>query len=287
MVGPIGRIVKLVGSGVGLARESYINHKLAKQEGESSRDGAAGSSAEGQQSTQAQPWVNTGSQDWPPEKGAASREVPSEHAPEKGGLPSEYPIEGPPQYVETTEEHAEQLIAAGKAEPVDDDSADDDEAEWRLDEAADEIDPPSYEESEGGAPVETPLEGPRSGSGAQLEETQSESAQKAKKLVDAVLQIAPPANTRRGQLAMPVVLPQRRPRAKGRGFVRAYAPMLNDCAIDQRTFITFLKSYHEASKVGYSLLLNMQPCTQLTLYRLPNGLQSFSSPQELQDSLPP
>jgi len=32
--------------------------------------------------------------------------------------------------------------------------------------------------------------------------------------------------------------------------VRAYAPILNDSAIDQKTFLTFLKSYHEASKAS-------------------------------------
>ena len=43
-----------------------------------------------------------------------------------------------------------------------------------------------------------------------------------------------------GQLALPVVLPQRRPRDRSRGFIRAYAPMLQDVSIDQTTWLDFL-----------------------------------------------
>jgi hypothetical protein len=235
MVGPIGRIVKLVGSGVGLAREHHYNKKLAKAE--SSRQGAAGNSTGAESSTQAQSWGDDSKQ-YPPEKGELSREIPPVD-----------PDDTPPQYVEVSEEHAEKLIAAGKAEPVDLEESsddDDDEDDWRLDEAADEIDPPTYDESEAGQAVSAHGDA----RGAPLEETQSESVQKTTKLVNAVLDVAPPASSRRGPLSLPVVLPQRRPRAKGRGFVRAYAPMLNECAVDQKTFLTFLKSYHEASKVS-------------------------------------
>jgi len=52
------------------------------------------------------------------------------------------------------------------------------------------------------------------------------------------------------RLPYPVIIPQRRPRNKGRGFIRAYAPALNDCGIDQDTFLSFLKSFHSASKAS-------------------------------------
>ena len=42
-----------------------------------------------------------------------------------------------------------------------------------------------------------------------------------------------PADYKIGQLRFPVILPQRRPYAKKRGFVHAYAPMLMDCGIDE------------------------------------------------------
>ena len=64
----------------------------------------------------------------------------------------------------------------------------------------------------------------------------------------------PPAYTAErpgiGQLPFPVIVPQRRPQNKSRGFVRAYAPVLSDCGIDQKTFIDFLESFDKASKVG-------------------------------------
>lgn len=42
------------------------------------------------------------------------------------------------------------------------------------------------------------------------------------------------------QLPAPVLLPQRRPKNRDRGFLRAYAPDLAPCGIDQETFIDFL-----------------------------------------------
>jgi hypothetical protein len=41
-------------------------------------------------------------------------------------------------------------------------------------------------------------------------------------------------------LPLPVILPQRRPEARARGFIRAYAPLLEDCGIDQETFLEFI-----------------------------------------------
>lgn len=53
------------------------------------------------------------------------------------------------------------------------------------------------------------------------------------------------------QLPCPVVIPQRRPKHKDRGFVRAYAPVLDDCGIDQTTFMDFLKGFEKAIRVSY------------------------------------
>lgn len=47
-----------------------------------------------------------------------------------------------------------------------------------------------------------------------------------------------------------VVIPQRRPQAKTRGFVRAYAPVLGSCGIDQQTFLTFLEGFDKAIRVS-------------------------------------
>ena len=57
------------------------------------------------------------------------------------------------------------------------------------------------------------------------------------------------------KLQCPVVIPQRRPGSKTRGFIRAYAPVLLDYGIDQETFLTFLKAFHKASIVRHTFLI--------------------------------
>lgn len=49
------------------------------------------------------------------------------------------------------------------------------------------------------------------------------------------------------RLPMPVILPQRRPGARARGFIHAYAPLLQDVGIDQTTFIDFIKELNMAT----------------------------------------
>lgn len=52
------------------------------------------------------------------------------------------------------------------------------------------------------------------------------------------------------RLSHPVIIPQRRPRDRSRGFARAYAPALADHGIDQETFLRFIKDFYLASKVS-------------------------------------
>lgn len=54
-----------------------------------------------------------------------------------------------------------------------------------------------------------------------------------------------PAPARR--LELPVVLTQRRPKARARGFVRAYAPILEDVGIDEPTFLDFVDQLNKAT----------------------------------------
>ena len=51
-------------------------------------------------------------------------------------------------------------------------------------------------------------------------------------------------------LPHPIVLPQRRPGTKSRGFIRAYAPSLSATGISSATFLTFLKELHKASQAS-------------------------------------
>lgn len=47
----------------------------------------------------------------------------------------------------------------------------------------------------------------------------------------------------------PVIIPRRRPQAKARGFVTAYAPVLADSRIDEAGFLEFLDGFGEVIKV--------------------------------------
>ena len=51
------------------------------------------------------------------------------------------------------------------------------------------------------------------------------------------------------RLTCPVIIPQRRPGSKSRGFMRAYAPVLADYDINEETFLDFLKTFHKRSMV--------------------------------------
>ena len=59
-----------------------------------------------------------------------------------------------------------------------------------------------------------------------------------------------PSITVRGRLPCPVVIPQRRPKNKEGGFIRAYAPVLLECGIDEATFMNFIDSLNQAVKVS-------------------------------------
>ncbi|KKK26899.1 hypothetical protein ARAM_001233 [Aspergillus rambellii] len=72
------------------------------------------------------------------------------------------------------------------------------------------------------------------------------------------------------RLPWPVILPQRRPKSRKRGFVRAYAPVLEDFGIDQAMFLDFLETSNRACLASpwiYALNLATIP----TMF-LPSGL---------------
>lgn len=213
----MGKIVKLIGSGVGLAAEAIAARKQLQRSPSSQGNGQLSST------------------------------------------PRNKPIEGPPGYnqavFELSDEKANALIASGQAVPVDDhrdrsiadgqaedddDSSDeDDERDWALDEAAGEDEPPVA---------------PRSG-----QEPKKKYALDATATIESlgaiVLSKFPPPPRSTPQLRCPVIIPQRRPGASGRGFIRAYAPDLAEFGIPQEGFLSFLKVQQEASKA--SPLLNV------------------------------
>ncbi|RWA09924.1 hypothetical protein EKO27_g5185 [Xylaria grammica] len=56
----------------------------------------------------------------------------------------------------------------------------------------------------------------------------------------------PAATVGAQQLALPVVITQRRPGKRTRGFIRAYAPVLNDVGINETTFLEFIDDLNKA-----------------------------------------
>jgi hypothetical protein len=124
-----------------------------------------------------------------------------------------------------------------------DSDPEDDEVAWRLDEASEAADlqqRPLGEDS----PAQTP--GPE-----RLPEYTVEG------LVDDFVAHHPiPPSA----YSPPVILPQKRPRARGRGFVRAYALALGECGIDEATFLDFLDTFDKSTHVCMQHLNLLHRC---------------------------
>ncbi|KAG9252451.1 uncharacterized protein F5Z01DRAFT_228582 [Emericellopsis atlantica] len=78
--------------------------------------------------------------------------------------------------------------------------------------------------------------------GQSKKKKKKEKKKNALQLADEFVQrypFSPPLDTDapRSKLALPVILPQRRPKSRSRGFVRAYAPALADVGIEQDCFL--------------------------------------------------
>lgn len=116
---------------------------------------------------------------------------------------------------------------------------DQDEAIWQLDETARDVALPTYSEIEPASPV--------------ADETEETKEKKEEAMVRSIVQLAGPVNST-ARIPYPVIIPQRRPGNKDRGFVHGYAPVLADCGIGQEAFVGFLEAFHKASKVCPPLL---------------------------------
>lgn len=219
--GPLTGLVKGVAAGIGLASESIQHHKEKKRAKQAAEAGEAGSSSQ------------------TPEDAAQSRAAPSDSD------SSPRPL--------TKEEEAEQDLV---------------EAVWLLDDAQDELaPPPEYtERAENALPVETltkkaaavnlsnevpasedvPVEA--SSSDAATEEDDA-AKKKSKDSVAAFIARHPlsASQAQHAPLPMPVILPQRRPGERSRGFIRAYAPLLQDVGIDEATFMDFVTELNKAT----------------------------------------
>lgn len=122
---------------------------------------------------------------------------------------------------------------------------DQDEAAWSLDETTRYARPPAYEESK--IPPSNVSNMPAHN---KIEEMKERERRKIENMVRDLLDMARPPNSSASQIPGPVVIAQRRPGSKFRGFVRAYAPELADCGIGQDMFLEFLEDLYESSKVS-------------------------------------
>ncbi|KAK3169983.1 hypothetical protein OEA41_009368 [Lepraria neglecta] len=208
----MGPVVKLIGSGIGLVSEAMAARKERKERSKSPA---------------------------PRQPSASGENVPLYAPPSYNSLDPNSTQYG---LVETAnEQQARELIEKGQAVPVDnayerqveEGEVDQDETYWELDEAVGTLQDPTS---------------------TILDEQQQGDHQKpdVRKMVQKFLTAhpAPSIPTPKGPLPCPVILPQRRPHTKARGFVRAYAPVLEDASIDQDTFMEFLKVFHRAQQAS-------------------------------------
>ncbi|KAF7867504.1 uncharacterized protein EAF02_009695 [Botrytis sinoallii] len=60
----------------------------------------------------------------------------------------------------------------------------------------------------------------------------------------------PPSHPITNRLPLPVILSQRRPKSRSRGFIRAYAPLLQNCDIPENMWLDFLRTFNKATQAS-------------------------------------
>jgi hypothetical protein len=215
--GLIRKGIRGLASGVGLASESIKAHKESKAQ---ERASMSRTTSEASQTSQTS------------NRSVENYETPS--APPPSYSQVEDSKAGPSQY--PNEKKSGGLQDEGEVDAKDA-SLDD---EWNLDDAQDEV----YYGSSEKAPAYDSVFAPSS-SGTPPADTEA--------LEDTFIRTHPiPRDlqgnpTPVGRLPLTVVLPQRRPKDRSRGFIRAYAPMLENCGIDQATWLSFLDTFQKSS----------------------------------------
>ncbi|KIV86735.1 hypothetical protein PV11_02330 [Exophiala sideris] len=89
-------------------------------------------------------------------------------------------------------------------------------------------------------------------------------------VTDAFIRRYPVRGAEPARLPLPVVLPQRRPKDRSRGFIRAYAPDLALKDIDQHMFLDFIETFNMASQANP--WLNAINLAGLATWALPPGI---------------
>lgn len=115
----------------------------------------------------------------------------------------------------------------------------DDEAAWELDEMAEHIAANSSAEPKDAAAAVNVAEADHS----------EAILNKENDMIRELVLLAGPPPQPAQRLPCPVIIPQRRPGNKSRGFVRAYAPVMEGCGVGQDVFLKFQDDWVKASKV--------------------------------------
>lgn len=241
-----GGLIGIVGKGIGIAAEYREHRKQVKLSRENSQQSSNSESAAPGPSTQQQQADGgfSASSDLPPayaesaaadigERSLASG-APASKDKNAAALAQYDSDENDDEYDDDDEEEEDDDDYDDN--DADDETIEDDEEDWQLDEVLENErsgsnSPPSYEVSE-----------------KDYEDTETLVRNVMMNEKSAVPSSQPQF---RRPLPVPVIIPQRRPRKKMRGFVRAYAPLLGECSgIDQTTFLAFLKNFHKSSQVS-------------------------------------
>ena len=162
--------------------------------------------------------------------------------------------EAPPSYNSTVEcdgknpghkapIDTDDILFNGEEPPSYDSAEENDEADWDLDEAAEEQ-------------IREDLSWTRADvSTGDVPYPAAEKMAHIDSIVQSFLDKHPHSSDTKNtaELDCPVIIPQRRPGNRKRGFVHAYAPALADCGIDESTFSHFLKDLYRASQASKTL----------------------------------
>lgn len=210
----MGLIAKAASSGLGFASEAIHaarNHSAKEKEKAKEKENSTPPSSTPPPYNEQERSVSGEKAEYPPEKGGAAAQEEEEE--------EEYVYEEHRFYTEEELRRGDQ-----------------DEAAWQLDEAARQArpSPPAYEEREYMT--------------MSVDDSEKDKEKKRQAMVEALVRMAGPV-TQTPQLPCPVIIPQRRPRFKERGFVRAYAPLLAEKGIKQEVFLQFLESLDKSAEV--------------------------------------
>ena len=143
---------------------------------------------------------------------------------------------------------------------------DQDEAIWQLDDVVESVRPrtQTHGETIAAAMAEETPDTPA----PEPDEAEEKKIKQREALARELVAMAGPVPDLAQRLPCPVIVPQRRPRNKDRGFVRAYAPVLDDCGISQDVFLQFLEYLDAVNHVGlpafrWLIILTLTKCRPL------------------------